>query len=169
MSASNRFGTSVSKRVAINCLFIACFAILTESMSSMSSTRPSSYEVRHWEAIHGPILPNGYSDFRGHWQSHDVGVQIFSFSVPTDRNCDAVFDDLSQRLPAFRMHERSSNKMALRRNIGESATDGFDEYRFVCMRESNRVFAMFANLDSEMEMHPDLVRKLHEIASGNAE
>jgi hypothetical protein len=136
---------------------------------SISSTRPSASAVRNWEAYDGPILSIGSSDFHGHWQSHDIGVRIFGFAVPEGRGCDAIFDDIARRSNSFRVHERSPNEMALRRNLGDSAADGFDEYRFVCMPDSNRVYGMFANLDSEMQMHTELVRKLPEIANEKSE
>lgn len=163
------FKSRLTKRVAQACFIVACIAILMETYTSTIASRPSSSTVGHWEGTHGPILPIGVYHFTGHWQNHDIGVQIFSFGVPADRDCDAVFDEIASRLPSFRVHERSPNEIALRRKLGDSDARGFDEYRFVCNREATRIYGMFANLDSEMVMHPELVRKLHEISSGKSE
>jgi hypothetical protein len=41
---------------------------------------------------------------------------------------------------------------------------GFDEFRFIFHEENGRIYGMFANLDSEMEVHRPLVQRLHEVA-----
>ncbi len=163
--------SATSKRVTLLCIFVVfvCIAILMELISSIYSTRPSASAVRQWESSLGPILTMGFSDFRGHWQSHDIGVQIFSFGVPAGRDCDAMFDEIANRIPSFRVHVRSPNEMALRRTPVDSDARGFDEYRFVCVPEIHRIYGMFANIDSEMQVHPDLVRKLHEVSVGISE
>lgn len=98
-----------------------------------------------------------------------MGVQIFSFALPAGRDCDAIFDDIARRLPSFHVYVRHPNEIAMQRIPGDSDADGFDEYRFVCMPGANRIYGMIANLDSEMEVHPEVVRKLHEISGSNAD
>ncbi len=130
------------------------------------SSHPSSSAVRHWEANYSSLLPPGYSDFRGHWQNHDIGVQIFSFRLPDGAECELVLDGLVTRLSDYRVHRRVPGEVALRRSVTYSNPDGFDEYRFLCEPSSGRVYAMFANLDSEMDAHLRLVEQLHAIARG---
>ena len=50
-----------------------------------------------------------------------------------------------------------------------SDPNGFEEYRFVCVPAAHRVYAMFADLDSEMVVHPGLVERLHQIAGRKAD
>jgi hypothetical protein len=133
------------------------------------STRPSQSTVRQWEATYSSVLPPGYSDFRGHWQSQDIGVHIFSFRCPEGLDCDGVLGGMEVRLRAYRVHQRVPGEIALRRSVSYSDPNGFDEFRFVCAPATHRVYAMFANLDSEMQVHQELVERLHKIAEAKPE
>src|SRR4051794_26749630 len=85
---------------------------------------------------------------------------------PEGLDCEAILDGLEGHLEAYRVHQRVLGEIALRRGVTYSDPNGFDEYRFVCVPAAHRVYAMFANLDSEMVVHPGLVERLHKIAGG---
>lgn len=157
------------KRMAEAASVVGCVVALLLLIAPVFSTRPSRSAVRHWEANYSPVLPHGYSDFRGHWQSQDVGVHIFSFRYPEGLDCEEVLDGVKSRLGAYRVHRRVPGEIALRRSVTYSDPNGFDEFRFVCVPAAHRVYAMFANLDSEMEVHPELVEHLHKIAGGKSD
>ncbi len=151
--------------IVVGCVVV----VLSLLMAPLFSTRPSRSAVLHWEARYSDVLPHGYSDFRGHWQSQDVGVHIFSFRYAEGLDCEEVLDRVKDRLGAYRIHQRVPGEIALRRSVTYSDPNGFDEFRFVCVSADRRMYAMFANLDSEKEVHPGLVERLHNIASGKSD
>jgi hypothetical protein len=157
------------KPIAEAVLALVCFVVLLIIITPVFSTRPSRSAVSHWEANYSPVLPPGYSDFRGHWQSQDIGVQIFSFGYPEGVKCEDVLSSLVARLAKYQVHQRVPGEVALRCSVTYSDPNGFDEFRFVCAPAARRVYAMFANLDDEMESHPRLVEHLHQIAAGKTE
>ena len=144
---------------------LGCVVLILLLVAPIFSTHPSKSAVRKWESTYSFLLPYNYSDFRGHWQSQDVGVHIFSFCYPEGLDGEEVLDSLAGRLGAYRVHQRLPGEIALRRRVTYSDPNGFDEFRFVCVPSARRVYAMFANLDSEMEVQSELVEHLHTIAS----
>jgi hypothetical protein len=148
---------------------LGCFVVFILSIVPIFSSRPSKRAVRRWEASYSSILPPGYSDFLGHWQSQDIGVQIFSFHLPDGAKCEDVLSVFIKRIDKYRLHERVPGEVALRRRVTYSDPNGFDEYRLVCVPATHRVYGMFANLDDEMEVHSKLVEHFHKIARGQPE
>ena len=157
------------KPIAEALFVLGCVVVIVLLVAPVFSTRPSLSAVRHWEASYSPVLPPGDSDFRGHWQNQDIGVHIFSFRYPDGVESEDVLSLLVDRLDKYRVQERIPGEVALRRGVTNSDPNGFNEFRFVCVPAAHRVFAMFANLDSEMEVHPKLMEHLHKIASGRSE
>lgn len=155
----------LTRRTMLAALAIfGCLAAALFTTAPIFSTRPSSESARHWEEDYSLLLPPGYSDFRGHWQSQDVGVRIFSFRCPDGWGRDRSFRYLTERITPFKVYEEKLDEIALRRPVKYSDPGGFDEYRFVYEVENDRICGMFANLDSEMDVHGALVKQLREIA-----
>jgi hypothetical protein len=71
---------------------------------------------------------------------------------------------LAEHIAQFSVYEQKPGEVALRRPVTYSDPAGFDEFRFMCRDRNSRIYGMFANLDSEMEVHRSLVEKLAEIA-----
>lgn len=153
------------KRIAEAGILLGCIIAILLVVAPIFSNHPSKSAVRRWEVIHSPVLPQGYSDFRGHWQDQDVGVHIFSVRYPDGLDCEAILDGLVGRLKAYQVHQRVPGEIAFRQGVTESDPNGFNEYRFICAPEVHRVYIMFANLDSEMVVHPGLMGRLDRIAS----
>jgi hypothetical protein len=128
------------------------------------STKPSGRAADRWEKLYSSILPAGYSEFRARWQSQDVGVHIFSFRCPAATQRDQVFDHIVARLPGFRVSDKQTNEVALRRPATYSDPGGFDEFRIIYVPDAREFVAMYANLDSEFDVHDKLVAKMHDIA-----
>jgi hypothetical protein len=143
---------------------VGCVIVLAWSVAPLLSTRPSKAAVRRWEEDYSSLLPPGYTDFRGHWQSQDVGVRIFSFRCPDGWDGERVLRHLAGRLTRFKIYEQRPGEVALRRPVTYSGPAGFDEFRFVNQGENGRIYGMFANLDSEMDVHRAVVQQLYEIA-----
>lgn len=143
---------------------MACLAAAFLTIPPIFTTRPSRETVRHWEEDYSSFLPPGYTDFRGHWQSQDVGVRIFSFRCPHGWGGDRSLRYLKSHIAAFKPYEEEHDEVALRCPVDYSDPAGFDEYRFIYQKENDKIFGMFANLDSEMDVHGALVKQLREIA-----
>jgi hypothetical protein len=131
---------------------------------SIVSTVPGERARRHWENDYASLLPPNYSDFRAHWQNPDVGVRIFSFRCPPKMTGDQVLQHLSDGLTGFKPVDKGINEIAVRRSVTYADPDGFDEFRFVYVPATHRAFALFANLDDEMDAHDGLVKKLKSVA-----
>jgi hypothetical protein len=150
--------------IVLGLFYIAAGRYLLESVSS---TRPSARSERFWEKqLYSKVLPNGYSDFRAHWQQQDTGVHIFSFRWPEDSNGEKVLNDLVNHASGFQLYEQAANEVAVRRPNTCWEPQGFDEFRFLSVPATGRVYVMFASLDSERETHPTLVKEFHKISSG---
>jgi hypothetical protein len=80
-------------------------------------------------------------------------------------SCEQFLDDLPTRVRDYQVYERGPGELALRQRVTYSNPNGFDEFRFLCIGNTRRVYAMFANLDSEMAVHPGLVKTLHSVAN----
>ena len=159
-----RFLSRTSIRTVL--ALIACFTAVILIAWPIITTQPSMAAARHWEEDYSTFLPPGYTDFSGHWQSQDVGVRIFSFRCPRGWGGDRSLRYLRSHIAGFTMHEKTDDELALslRHPVNYSDPAGFDEYRFIYERDSDKVFGMFANLDDEMDVHEALVKKLREIA-----
>jgi hypothetical protein len=160
-----KWASSVPRTLRIEIVaVIGCLIAVIFIISPILTTRPSKATVRHSEEDYSSLLPPGYTDFRGHWQSQDVGVRIFSFQCPEGRRGDESLRHLTEHIAQFRIYEEKPGEVALRRSVTYSDPAGFDEFRFIYQKENNRIYGMFANLDSEMNVHGALVEQLHEIA-----
>ena len=153
-----------TKRFIGTLAITACLVIFAWCVAPIGSTLPSQTAVRRWEEDYSSLLPPGYSDFRGHWQSHDTGVRIFSFRCPDGWDRERALRHLAEHIAQFSVYEQKPGEVALRRPVTYSDPAGFDEFRFMCRDRNSRIYGMFANLDSEMEVHRSLVEKLAEIA-----
>jgi hypothetical protein len=149
---------------------MGCFSFVSLTVAPIISTQPSRQANRHWEEDYSRLLPPGYTDFRGHWQSQDVGVRIFSFHCPDGWNGERALGYLAERtsqLKLYEIYQEKPGEVALRQPVNYSGPGGFNEFRFSYRSEHNRIYGMFANLDSEMDVHGALVKQLHEIADGD--
>jgi hypothetical protein len=120
--------------------------------------------LRRWEEDYSSLLPPGHTDFRGHLQSYDIGVRIVSFRCPDGWDGERALRHLTGHINQFTIYEQKPGEAALRRPVTYSDPAGFDEFRFIYYEETGRIYGMFANLDSEMEVHRSLVQRLREIA-----
>jgi hypothetical protein len=143
---------------------IACLTTALLIAWPIITTRPSQAAARRWETDYSSFLPPGYTDFRAHWQSQDVGVRIFSFRCPGGWGGDLSLRYLRSHIAEFTMHKEMHDELALRRPVSYSDPAGFDEYWFIYESENDRIFGMFANLDDETDVHEALIKKLREIA-----
>ncbi len=153
--------TKVLAWIGVALAFAATFAMILPILTTV----PNEQARKHWEKNYATLLPRGYRDFRAHWQSQDIGVQIFSFYCPDRMTGDEVLRHIANKLPGFKTVNQTPNEVALRRTVTYSNPDGFDEYRFVYRPNTHRVYGMFANLDDEAEVHGQLLKKLEEISA----
>jgi hypothetical protein len=142
---------------------IGCVIVFAWCVAPIFSTQPSKTTVRRWEEDYSSLLPLGYTDFRGHWQSHDIGVRIFSFRCPDGWDGERALQHLAEHINQFKIYEHKPGEVALRRPARYSNLAGFDEFRFIYQEGNGRIYGMFANLDSEMDAHRALVGQLREI------
>jgi hypothetical protein len=156
---------SVSRNLILKALAVlGCLTAFFFAVLPIVTTQPSKAAVRHWAAGYSPLLPPGYTDFEGHWQSQDVGVRIFSFRCPEGWTGERVLRHLTEHISKFKIHDQRPGEVALRRPVAYSDPAGFDEFRFVYQEKNDRIYGMFANLDSEMDVQGELVKQLHDIA-----
>jgi hypothetical protein len=131
---------------------------------------PGPIGERIWERDFSDVLPAGYSRFRGHWSDYDIAAKIFSFQCAPDTNGSVVLQAMQQRLTNFNVYESNTTEVVLRRTVIYSSPGGFDEWRFLYDKKSHRVYALFANLDSdaELRLHGDLLQRLRGYARDSA-
>ena len=153
-----------TKRFIETLAIFGCLVFFAWCVAPIVSTLPSQTAVRRWEEDYSSLLPPGYTDFRGHWQSHDVGVRIFSFRCPDGWDGERALRHLAEVITQFKVYEQKPGEVALRRRVTYSDPAGFEEFRFIHHAGNSRMYGMHANLDSEMEVHRSLVEELHQIA-----
>ena len=67
-----------------------------------------------------------------------------------------MLNDLAVHVGGFRLYERSTSEVAFRRPDTCWEPEGFDEFRFLSIPATGRVYGMYAQLDSEKKTHPAL-------------
>ncbi len=151
------------KVVAAAASIAVCGFVFAVVVWPFVTTAPSEARRRRWEMDYASILPRGYTDFRAHFQSDDVGVRVFSVRLHRQDSPGHFFESASRALDQFSVLEHSPGRMVLRRSVTYSDPGGFDEFRFEWRGGSRRVYVLFANLDSEMDIHAALVRQFEQI------
>jgi hypothetical protein len=154
----------MSKRRKIQLGILLLLALDLYLVFPILTTVPSERARRVWEKDYASMLPPGYTDFRAHRQSQDVGVRLFSFRCPEKMSGEQVLTYLTQHMAGFQTVEQTATGVALRRPATYSDQRGFDEFRFVYRPGSYRVFGFYANLDSELDVHGELVKELEQLA-----
>jgi hypothetical protein len=75
-----------------------------------------------------------------------------------------VLNHLVQHLPGFEPYEVRADRVALKRPSTHFDPEGFDEFRFIYRAQDHRMFGLFADLDTEWEVHSDLIKQFEAIA-----
>jgi len=119
---------------------------------------PSKSLVRTWEKNYRHDVTDAISDFQGHWLDADIGAYIYSYKH-TSSSIASHQALLLHSLKDFQVIERNEKEMVLRRSVTYSRSDGFDEWHFLFDRDTKIVTVLFANLDSELWAHADLLKR----------
>jgi hypothetical protein len=160
-------GWLASQPICWTLVLAAGITLYVSSVAPMYSAHPSKDAERYWEKSYASFLPPGYSDFGGHWQDQDIGVAIFSFRRPQGKSVEEALNFIGNHSAGFKRQAQRNGEVVLRRSVTYSDPAGFDEFRFVRGAGNDRIYAMFANLDSEMEALHKLVEKLREVSRGS--
>jgi hypothetical protein len=132
---------------------------------------PSTSLGHTWEKNYRNNVTNEISDFHGHWLDADIGAYIYSYKH-TSSSIAAHQAKLIKSLNDYQVIERTEKELVLRRSVTYSRPDGFDEWHFLFDHDTKLVTVLFANLDSEIATHADLVkreRQYHQKRKGEAE
>lgn len=124
-------------------------------------TYPSESIAREWEKNYRNEITNEVTDFEGHWLDSDIAAYIYSYKQSSGSIAEHQAR-LIKALKDFRVIERDENVLVLRRSVTYSQPDGFDEWRFLFDQDTKLVTVLFANLDSELWAHADLVKRTNE-------
>ena len=77
-------------------------------------TVPDSRAANHWKKRYSSLLPANYTQFEAHWQSQDIGAQIFSFRRPDKMTgADGRSRYLVAQLPGFKVCDVRPNEIAV--------------------------------------------------------
>jgi len=150
----------------INLLLIAVAIILVSfiSITLLEWPYPSKQIQAEWEKNFKEVIVGNHSGFKGHWVNIDTAAFIFSYQYPEQENFKSIVAQIKKNLPEFELYEKRDNEVALRQPVTYSRPDGYDEYRIIDNPKKQRVFILFANLDSEMDQQESLENRLREYA-----
>lgn len=150
--------------IAIAVILIPFIYMAVDAFYSLDLSYPSKQTEAEWEKNFKEVIVGNHSGFKGHWVNIDTAAYIFSYQYPEQKNFKSIIAQIKKNLPEFELYEKRDNEVALRQPVTYSRPDGYDEYRIIDNPKKQRVFILFANLDSEMDQQESLENRLREYA-----
>jgi len=135
----------VNGRLALGALTIfalGCDGIVTDNLKD------------DWPIKHQIVVLPGFVRFTPLDLSLDVGVDVFSYVLPSRPSADEVFARVASQLgrePCFKVSTRSANEVHFRCARSPGAP-WFEEYAMAYRATDGRVTVMWGNFDSNVEV-----------------